>query len=319
MVRCLTNAARDVGLPRGACLTASAFQHLAPLVVATTILLCVPPDNKGFQSQLRDLVDAEWTDEDTALATALEAELRTAGIDPLLTAAEQQRLTLLLTSHAARMLEEVSLSPRLVARVRRAARCSTRRLVQLHPGSAMLKQVHAFVLSLDSSLGRQTTAAYRTALQAAEATNSHLLAAYAGYTIAFYMLHGAEGPTWPLAEVRSLVQQALRSFRLCKAWQFSDNFLLEWLKQLQRQVAEAAAARPGAERLPLVASLEDTGVPGSSPPPSCDACGQESPKLRRCAACQERAYCCRECQVDDWKRGHKAECAQLAAHRSGGS
>lgn len=61
---------------------------------------------------------------------------------------------------------------------------------------------------------------------------AHLSAAYAAYGLALLMLHGAEGRTWPLAEVRSLLQLAQRSFKLCKPWQFADNNLLKLTKSL---------------------------------------------------------------------------------------
>lgn len=117
-----------------------------------------------------------------------------------------------------------------------------------------------------------------------------MLAAYAGHGIVFHLLHGAEGPTWPLAEVRSLLHQAERSFKRCKAWQFCDSGLLEQLDYLKQDVAAAAAARPRSQRLPMTGSLDETFIPGGSHAPSCDACGMPSPKLRRCAACGSRAY-----------------------------
>lgn len=282
-----------------------------------------------------DLCGSEWTQQDTALATQLEADLAAAGYDPLLTASEQQRLSMLLAPLGARRLEEgPPRPPHFVQMMRRVARRNSRRLTELHPDSASLKQLHAFVLSLDNSLGRQTVAAYRAALQAAEATScelvcigcglvcicswpdrmlapqqvaawssctnnwrapssltaAHMLSAYAGHSIVFHLLYGAEGPTWPLAEVRSLLHQAERNFKRCKAWQFCDSWLPEELKRLKQDVAVAAAARPRSQRLPMTACLDHTVIAGGSQAPSCDACGLPSPKLRRCAGCESHRY-----------------------------
>ncbi|XRB25261.1 MYND-type domain-containing protein [Pseudoscourfieldia marina] len=43
----------------------------------------------------------------------------------------------------------------------------------------------------------------------------------------------------------------------------------------------------------------------------CDMCGTESIDLKKCGGCGSRAYCSRECQLNDWKEhggGHKHAC-----------
>ncbi len=153
-----------------------AFQGVKTLAVTATILLCMPPSSEPFQSVLLSLTSTNWNAHDTALAQRQEAELRAAGHDPVLRAEEVQRLTLLLLPHAARLLEEgPPQPPHIVAAVCRAALDASCRLMHLYPGSASLRHVHASVLSLDTALGRQTAAAYRAALQAAEASNCELL------------------------------------------------------------------------------------------------------------------------------------------------
>ena len=37
-------------------------------------------------------------------------------------------------------------------------------------------------------------------------------------------------------------------------------------------------------------------------------CGAELKKPLVCASCKGAAYCCKECQVKDWKAGHKEIC-----------
>ena len=38
------------------------------------------------------------------------------------------------------------------------------------------------------------------------------------------------------------------------------------------------------------------------------SCGAELKKPLVCARCKGAAYCCKECQVKDWKAGHKQDC-----------
>lgn len=44
----------------------------------------------------------------------------------------------------------------------------------------------------------------------------------------------------------------------------------------------------------------------AKPSYSCCVCGSDAPKL--CAGCKIFRYCTRECQVEDWKAGHKKAC-----------
>ena len=45
----------------------------------------------------------------------------------------------------------------------------------------------------------------------------------------------------------------------------------------------------------------------------CDCCGRQSADVKVCAKCKVRAYCSKDCQVQDWKKRHKKECPQLQA------
>lgn len=50
--------------------------------------------------------------------------------------------------------------------------------------------------------------------------------------------------------------------------------------------------------------------------PLCNKCGR--PAKFRCSKCRAVWYCGRECQVKDWKGGHKASCGKAAAGGEGG-
>lgn len=39
----------------------------------------------------------------------------------------------------------------------------------------------------------------------------------------------------------------------------------------------------------------------------CLVCEKETTRV--CAKCMEAAYCSKECQIKDWRSGHKYECA----------
>jgi MYND finger len=43
-------------------------------------------------------------------------------------------------------------------------------------------------------------------------------------------------------------------------------------------------------------------------PEICDGCNDTTWKPRRCGRCLGRMYCSRECQRDDWKKGHRIVC-----------
>lgn len=139
---------------------------------------------------------------------------------------------------------------------------------------------------------------------------AHFQAAQAACSTVAYMMRAGEGPTWSLAEARALLQQAGGFLKLSKPWLWFRSPLLDDVKALTRQVEEAAATRPGAERLPATGAMEDFAFPQNQPSAPCDACGMHSQKLRRCAACKTAAYCSRECQVKHWKQ---VRCCRLLA------
>jgi len=41
----------------------------------------------------------------------------------------------------------------------------------------------------------------------------------------------------------------------------------------------------------------------------CDKCGRQSADAKVCGQCKVKHYCSKDCQVADWKAGHKKECA----------
>jgi hypothetical protein len=45
----------------------------------------------------------------------------------------------------------------------------------------------------------------------------------------------------------------------------------------------------------------------------CRYCRNEDPKmeLKKCSQCKTAEYCSKECQVADWRAGHKKECKAL--------
>jgi len=51
-----------------------------------------------------------------------------------------------------------------------------------------------------------------------------------------------------------------------------------------------------------IKAIDDAAKPSYS----CCVCGSDAPKL--CAGCKIFRYCTRECQVEDWKAGHKKAC-----------
>lgn len=64
---------------------------------------------------------------------------------------------------------------------------------------------------------------------------------------------------------------------------------------------------------------EAAGVPGVVSQAQCNFCGVSSDALRSCARCKQAQYCSRECQLEDWKDGHKQQCGKAQAQGSCGN
>lgn len=44
------------------------------------------------------------------------------------------------------------------------------------------------------------------------------------------------------------------------------------------------------------------------PPPKCAGCEKTQGPFSHCARCKKVHYCSKECQVADWKKGHRDVC-----------
>ena len=43
-------------------------------------------------------------------------------------------------------------------------------------------------------------------------------------------------------------------------------------------------------------------------PDKCGSCGLPKPDMKKCSRCKTVVYCSKECQIKDWKAGHKHAC-----------
>lgn len=59
---------------------------------------------------------------------------------------------------------------------------------------------------------------------------------------------------------------------------------------------------------------ENAPIVSQSNKPACDFCGKDGSGTKKCTACTSVYYCSKECQRGDWKKGHKALCAQFKAN-----
>ncbi len=134
-------------------------RHLGTLSWLALTLLVEEPDSPQLQRQVSNMCGKRWSRGDAANAEALEAGLRAAGHNPLLTAADQEQLALLLLSYAAHYTAVAQLPPQLAATLRLSAQDATRCLMQKEPGGALLTNLHAFMLTLDPRQRPQATAA----------------------------------------------------------------------------------------------------------------------------------------------------------------
>ena len=64
------------------------------------------------------------------------------------------------------------------------------------------------------------------------------------------------------------------------------------------------------QKLALLVSYHDSN--------SCSKCKRNTPdrELEQCAGCSVARYCSKKCQVKDWKRGHRDDCAEIRKARS---
>lgn len=167
---CCPPQIEECSLPQGGRSPDPTSKHLGAVSVLVLSMLVEEPDSPMLRRDVSNLCGKQWSSGDVANAEALEAGLRAAGHDPLLTAADQEQLVLLLLPYAARYMSGTRQPPQLTAMLRPSAVDATRRLVLQEPGSALLKNLHAFMVSMDPRQSAQGPAAYRDALQAAQAT-----------------------------------------------------------------------------------------------------------------------------------------------------
>ncbi|KXS12208.1 hypothetical protein M427DRAFT_101559 [Gonapodya prolifera JEL478] len=62
----------------------------------------------------------------------------------------------------------------------------------------------------------------------------------------------------------------------------------------------------------LIDAIRRGTLDGSGPWQTCRLCEKKKeemvPRLLKCGGCAKMRYCCKDCQVKDWKR-HKVECS----------
>jgi len=74
--------------------------------------------------------------------------------------------------------------------------------------------------------------------------------------------------------------------------------------QRQKAALDAKYRQHGVEVLPNYA-------PQTPDIPPCDYCGKNWSGNQSCGRCKMVFYCGRECQIGDWKHGHKEECPEM--------
>ncbi|PRW57503.1 putative splicing factor 3A subunit 1 isoform A [Chlorella sorokiniana] len=162
-------------------------------------------------------------------------------------------------------------------------------------------------------------AAYEAALVACESSPASLVEAIAALNLAQCLLAGGGGPRWSAARVLALLDRALAALSRCKPWLLTAarQNLLQMHKSLTASLESKAASCVG-DSLPAIsmAKLNETPVPRQLHLPECAACGKHALQLMKCGACKTVAYCSKACQTQHWRAGHKHECAALKAARS---
>lgn len=251
-----------------------------------------------------------------AAAEQLEQCLREQCFEPLLSAADVQRLFLLLQHELAHRQAGYQYSQQ-AAELWAVDEKACRQLIQLDPGCAAFWSKHGTCLNLPRV---EKDAASQRALQLAKSTNAHFVHCRASLFEAGHLLtvHREHPSPTSAAAVRSMLTSAEEEFRLAKAW-LPHMIAGMWKKEVSESradIEEILAAQPGEEH--ELGYLEGQSHMRFEGFPVCAACGRRALSVRKCAACRAVSYCSTECQRRHWKApgGHRRECAALAASRN---
>ncbi|KAG9071065.1 hypothetical protein KI688_008608 [Linnemannia hyalina] len=88
----------------------------------------------------------------------------------------------------------------------------------------------------------------------------------------------------------------------------SFEFLARTLSAKRTIIAEQLAAQEGASGSSSVKQDVDPSGLKTCAAKECENKETKKDEFQRCAGCKKRFYCSRLCQVNDWKKGHKANC-----------
>lgn len=199
----------------------------------------------------------------------------------------------------------------------RQAKQSAAALVALAPDWPRYLLLQAEVFSAADDL-KTAAAINRRVIEAATAQNAHYWAAQGAINLALFLMSGAEGPTFELAAVNKLLDDAEREYKLSRAWAAASyKRSIADVKEAREDLKHMMAADPrGATRLKADWGGGWGGAAVKSSGSECAWCHENVIEVKKCSACKAVAYCSRECQVAHWKQGgHKTECANLAAQQ----
>lgn len=288
-----------------------------PLRLAVMVCGETGPGEMGYETKFRCAEALTAMLADAEVAAQLPQRLAAAGSSHTLDAPTIVRIAHYRCVKAAeRRCEEAQLAglplpPQAVADGRRMAR----RLVALSPDWPRYLLLQAGMELMAGDLQRATVA-YRQALQHAMAKKAYYWAAQARIELAMAIMSGAEGPRFSVAEVSALLDAGERDFKTSRAWaSVSLRHCLSDVAETRQTLQDCKRAGPrGATHLPASVGAQWAAI--EQPPERfCSGCGQLAVELKKCSKCRAVAYCSRECQVVDWRGGHKQQCAILSQER----
>ncbi|BDA50005.1 hypothetical protein COCOBI_15-1330 [Coccomyxa sp. Obi] len=134
------------------------------------------------------------------------------------------------------------------------------------------------------------------------------------WIICHAILLGAEGSSFPVAEVLSIIRKARVAMLEAERWTDSKAMLLPEIYWPCLGVATRYSAAinedPSFEhtRMPAYASSAD--LDSEKRHVMCAHCDQMYHLLKKCSGCQSVGYWCKKCQIIDWKAGHQHGCKQ---------
>ncbi|BDA50003.1 hypothetical protein COCOBI_15-1310 [Coccomyxa sp. Obi] len=152
----------------------------------------------------------------------------------------------------------------------------------------------------------------REAIKVADDDGDDSISICLRWTLCHAILLGAEGPSFELAEVLSIITNAHAAMEVAEKWTNPKTIVppeTYWpCLGVAARYSAAVKKDPsfGHTRMPAYASSAD--LDSEKRHVMCAWCDEMCYPLKKCSGCQSVGYCSKKCQIKSWKAGHKQKC-----------